>query len=48
MEEFHLIQKLYQINAALEKRFPGNRDPFRILARLKEVSNETTYPGCPA
>lgn len=34
------IYKLYQICAALEKRFPGNRDPFRILARLMEESGE--------
>ncbi|MCU0489177.1 MAG: ClbS/DfsB family four-helix bundle protein [Anaerolineales bacterium] len=40
MEEFQLIQKLYRIDEALEKRFPGNRDPFRILARLMEESGE--------
>lgn len=40
MEEFHLIQKLYQIDEALEKRFSGNRDPYRILARLMEESGE--------
>jgi NTP pyrophosphatase (non-canonical NTP hydrolase) len=34
------IQKLYRICEALEIRFPGNRDPFRILARLMEESGE--------
>lgn len=35
-----MIHKLYKICEALEKRFPGNRDPFRILARLMEESGE--------
>ncbi len=35
-----MIQKIYKICEALEKRFPGNRDPFRILARLMEESGE--------
>ena len=35
-----MIQKLYKICEALEKRFPGNHDPFRILARLMEESGE--------
>ena len=34
------IFHLYQICAALERRYPGNRDPFRILARLMEESGE--------
>lgn len=40
MENLQTIQKLYKICEALEKRFPGNRDPFRILARLMEESGE--------
>ncbi len=40
MENLTTIQKLYRICEALEKRFPGNRDPFRILARLMEESGE--------
>jgi len=35
-----MIEKLYKTCEALEKRFPGNRDPFRILARLMEESGE--------
>jgi NTP pyrophosphatase (non-canonical NTP hydrolase) len=35
-----MIRKLYKICEALERRFPGNRDPFRILARLMEESGE--------
>jgi NTP pyrophosphatase (non-canonical NTP hydrolase) len=35
-----MIRKLYKICEALENRFPGNRDPFRILARLMEESGE--------
>jgi NTP pyrophosphatase (non-canonical NTP hydrolase) len=35
-----MIQKMYKHCEALEKRFPGNRDPFRILARLMEESGE--------
>jgi NTP pyrophosphatase (non-canonical NTP hydrolase) len=35
-----MIRKLYKICEALEKRFPGKRDPFRILARLMEESGE--------
>jgi NTP pyrophosphatase (non-canonical NTP hydrolase) len=35
-----MILKLYKICEALEKRFPNNRDPFRILARLMEESGE--------
>ncbi len=40
MQNLPTLDKLYQICAALEKRFPGNRDPFRILARLMEESGE--------
>jgi len=35
-----MIRKLYKICEALENRFPGTRDPFRILARLMEESGE--------
>lgn len=35
-----MIEKLYKICEALENRFPNNRDPFRILARLMEESGE--------
>jgi NTP pyrophosphatase (non-canonical NTP hydrolase) len=35
-----MIQELYKICEALEERFPHNRDPFRILARLMEESGE--------
>lgn len=35
-----MIQKMYKYCEALEQRFPGNRDPFRILARLMEESGE--------
>lgn len=35
-----MIRKIYKICEALEERFPGNRDPFRILARLMEESGE--------
>ena len=35
-----MIARLYKIDEALEKRFPGNRDPFRILARLMEECGE--------
>jgi NTP pyrophosphatase (non-canonical NTP hydrolase) len=35
------IEKLYTICNALDNRFPGNQDPFRILARLLEESGET-------
>ena len=35
-----MIQKLYKICEALESRFPGESDPFRILARLMEESGE--------
>ena len=35
-----MVQKLYRICEALEVRFPGNADPFRILARLMEESGE--------
>ena len=34
------MEKLYKICEALETRFPNNRDPFRILARLMEESGE--------
>ena len=35
-----MIDKLYKISEALRTRFPGNSDPFRILARLMEESGE--------
>ena len=35
-----MIEKLYKLCEALENKFPGNRDPFRILARLMEESSE--------
>ena len=35
-----MIRKLYKICEALENKFPGPRDPFRILARLMEESGE--------
>ena len=34
------IEKLYAICEGLNNRFPGNRDPFRILARLTEECGE--------
>ena len=34
------MQKLYAICEGLNSRFPGNRDPFRILARLTEECGE--------
>ena len=34
------IHKLYKICEGLNNRFPGNRDPFRILARLTEECGE--------
>lgn len=34
------IHKLYGICEGLNNRFPGNRDPFRILARLTEECGE--------
>ena len=34
------IEKLYKICEGLNIRFPGNEDPFRILARLMEESGE--------
>jgi len=40
MDNLQTIQKLYRISEALEKRFPGHRDAFRILARLMEESGE--------
>ena len=36
-ETFH---QLYMICEGLNNRFPGNRDPFRILARLTEECGE--------
>lgn len=35
-----MIEKLYRVDEALQRRFPGPRDPFRILARLMEESGE--------
>ena len=35
-----VIRKLYKICEAYEVGFPGNADPFRILARLMEESGE--------
>lgn len=35
-----MIDKLYKICEALGVRFPGDTDPFRILARLLEESGE--------
>jgi NTP pyrophosphatase (non-canonical NTP hydrolase) len=35
-----MIEKLYRICEALQVRFPGTSDPFRILARLMEESGE--------
>ncbi|MBD3243354.1 MAG: hypothetical protein GF331_22380 [Chitinivibrionales bacterium] len=35
-----MVQKLYKICEALEVRFPGMSDPFRILARLMEECGE--------
>jgi len=35
-----MIEKLYKICEALAVRFPGNSDPFLILARLMEESGE--------
>lgn len=35
-----MIDKLYKICEALSVRFPGDSDPFRILARLMEESGE--------
>ena len=40
LSRYGVIEKLYKVCEALEKRFPGNRDPFRILARLMEESGE--------
>lgn len=34
------LDKLYRIGEALNKRFPGNDDPFRVLARLLEECGE--------
>lgn len=34
------VAKLYRICEGLNKRFPGNEDPFRILARLMEECGE--------
>jgi NTP pyrophosphatase (non-canonical NTP hydrolase) len=35
-----MLHKLYMICEGLNNRFPGNRDPFRILARLTEECGE--------
>lgn len=34
------ITRLYAICEGLNNRFPGNRDPFRFLARLMEECGE--------
>lgn len=34
------MQKIYKINAGLNKRFPGGTDPFQIITRLAEEMGE--------
>lgn len=35
-----MFAQLYAMNSALNRRFPGSQDPFRILARLLEECGE--------
>lgn len=34
------MERLYQINAGLDKRFPQGREPFQIITRLAEECGE--------
>ncbi len=34
------IEKIYRINAGLDRRFPGGDDPFMIVSRLGEECGE--------
>lgn len=40
------VAKLYKICEGLNKRFPGNEDPFRILSRLMEECGEPWFTAC--